>query len=232
MVDGADAGRKQQPFRRVHGDGGIEDGGARHRQSMAQHFLGPAAQVGDAGDGAEFAAGDRGRHADLTHGRRRDVGGEPLVGPDPVNVLDAAHIVGEAKLHRLGAVGDRAAAHGDDEIGVGGARLLGGGNDGLARGVRRHGVEGADATRSKRAPDFVDFAGLAVERAADHEKGAGHAQPLDLRDNGLGGRMAEHHLVHGAEDDTSLVHGDDPPRTVWLSCFAGNLAELGRGGES
>ena len=71
MVDGADAGRQEQPFRRVHGDGGIEDGRARHHERMPQHLLHLRRGVGDAGDGAELAAGDRGRHADLAHGRRR-----------------------------------------------------------------------------------------------------------------------------------------------------------------
>ncbi len=39
---------------------------------------------------------------------------------------DRADFVGEAKLHRLGAIGDRAAADGDDEIGVRGTRRFAG----------------------------------------------------------------------------------------------------------
>ena len=89
------------------------------------------------------------------HGRR-----DALVGADPVDVVDAANIVGEAELHGLGAVGDRAAADGDDEIGVGGAGLLGGGDHGLARRVRRHRIEGADATRPQRLADLLDLVGL------------------------------------------------------------------------
>jgi hypothetical protein len=38
MIDGADAGRQPQPFRRVHGEPGIEDHRARHHQRMAQHL--------------------------------------------------------------------------------------------------------------------------------------------------------------------------------------------------
>ena len=88
--------------------------------------------------------------------RRRDA----LVGADPVDIFDAADIVGEANLHRLGAVGDRAAADGDDEVGVGGAGLIGRGDDALARRVRRHRIEGRDATRPKRLSDFLDLVGL------------------------------------------------------------------------
>ena len=79
-------------------------------------------------------------------------------------------IIGEAELHRLGAVGDRSAADGDDEIGLGGAGLIGGRDHGRARRVRRHRVEGADAARSHRAADVLDHVGLAVERAADHQE--------------------------------------------------------------
>ena len=126
--------------------------------------------------------------------------------PDAVDVLDGADIIGEAKLHGLGAVGDRAAADGDDEVGAGGARLLGGGDHGLARGVRRHRIEGRDAARPERVPDFLDLVGVAVERAADHQEGAVRAQAVHLRHDRVGGRAAEHDLVHGAENDTPLVH--------------------------
>ena len=50
---------------------------------------------------------------------------------DAVDALGGADIVGEAELHRLGAVGDRAAADRDDEVGLGRARLLGGSDHGL-----------------------------------------------------------------------------------------------------
>ena len=65
-------------------------------------------------------------------------------GPDPVDVVGIANIVGKAELHRLGAVGDRAAPDRDDEIGIRGAGLFAGGDDGGARRVRRHRIEGAD----------------------------------------------------------------------------------------
>ena len=71
MIDGANAGRQEQPLRGVHGEPGIEDRGARHQQRMAQHFLDPRFLVGDAGNRREFAAGDRRRHADLAHAQAR-----------------------------------------------------------------------------------------------------------------------------------------------------------------
>ena len=229
MVDGADAGRKPQPFRRVHGHGGIEDRRARHHEVMAHHFLDLAALLGDAGDRAELAAGNRGRHADLAHGRRihwrRDAPGRP----DPVDVVGGANVIGKAKLHRLGAVRDRAAADRDDEVGAGAARLLGGGNDGRARRVRRHRIEGADAAGPERFPDLVDLVGGPVERAADHQEGAVRAQAVHLAYDRLGGGAAEHDLVHGAENDTPAVHDDCPPGTslaCW--CLANNLAEVER----
>ena len=148
MVDGADAGRQKQPFGRVHGKGGIEDRGARHHQLMAQHFLDLGARVGDAGDGTEFAAGNRRRHADLAHRRRVHRRRDAFVGSNSLDILDRANVIGEAELHGLGAVGDRAAAYRHDKIGIGCAGLLGGGNDGLSRRVRRHRIEGRHATRA------------------------------------------------------------------------------------
>jgi len=241
MVDRADAGRKPQPFRGMHGHRGIEDGGARHRKIVAQHLLDLGAQIGDAGDGAEFAAGNGRRHADLAHGRRVHVGRDVLAGPDPVDILDAANVVGEADLHRLGAVGDRSPAYGDDQVGVGGARLFGGGNDGFAGRMRRHRVEGRHATRPEGLADFLDLVGLTVERAANHQEGAGQAQAVHLPGGRLGGGRSENHLVHGAENDTPLVHDDCPPRRFWFCCslfvvafcfsLGGNLADSLRGGE-
>jgi hypothetical protein len=41
--------------------------------------------------------------------------------------------------------------------------------------------------------------------------------------------MAEYNFVHGAENDTPLVHDDCPPGTFWLcKCLANNLAEVER----
>ena len=119
MVDGADAGRQKQPFRRVHGKRRIEDHRARNGQAMRQHLLHFRRLVGDAGDRGKLAAGDRGRHADLPHRRRVHRRRDATAGADPFDAVDVADIVGEAKLHRLGAVGDRAAADGHDQVGLG-----------------------------------------------------------------------------------------------------------------
>ena len=101
-----------------------------------------------------------------------------------------------------------------------------------SRGVcARHRVEGRDAARAQRLADFLDFVGLAVERAADHQERAVCAQPVHLLDDRLGGGAAEHHLVHGAEYDTPLVHDDCPPGRLALSRpLRSNLAKLAREG--
>jgi hypothetical protein len=106
-------------------------------------------------------------------------GGAPRP-PDPVDVVGVADIVGKAQLDRLGAVGDRAAADGHDQVGVGGAGLLGCGNDSRARRVRRHRVKGAGAARPQFAANFLYLVGLAVERAADHQERALRAQSVQL----------------------------------------------------
>jgi hypothetical protein len=72
--------------------------------------------------------------------------------------------------------------------------------------VRRHRIERAGATRAEAVADLLDLVGLAVERAADHQESAPRAEAIDLRDHRLGGGRADNHLVHGAENDTPLVH--------------------------
>jgi hypothetical protein len=215
VVDGADAGRQKQPFRRVHGDGGIEDRRARHHQRVRQSLFDLGMFIGDPGNGAELAAGNRGGHTDLAHRWWIQLRDATLVGTDPVDILDASDIVGEADLHRLGAVGDRAAADGDDEIGARGAGLLGRRDHGGARRMRRHCIERADATRTQRRLDFRDLVCFAVQRAADHQEGAVAPEAIDLRHDRLGGGGSEYHLVHGAEHDTPLVH-DCPPEGLGL----------------
>ncbi len=61
-------------------------------------------------------------HADLAHRRCRHRRRRALHGANAVHVVDVANVVGEAKLHGFGAVGDRAAADRDDKVGIGVAR--------------------------------------------------------------------------------------------------------------
>jgi hypothetical protein len=84
-------------------------------------------------------------HADLAHAGRLELRRRTAPGPDPVDIVNAADIVGEAELHRLGTIGDRAAADRDDEVGIPCAGLFGRRNDGGAWRVRRHRVERAGA---------------------------------------------------------------------------------------
>ncbi len=179
MIHRADAGREEQPFRRVHGQPGIENGRARDGEGMPQPLLHMGAFVGDPCDVAELAAGDRGGHADLPHDRRLELRLLAAAGADVVDALDRRDIIGKTELHRLGAIGDRAAADGDDEIGLGVAGLVGGGNDGRARRMRGHLVEDAGAARAHRLADFCDLAGLAMQRSAHHQEGALRAEPVE-----------------------------------------------------
>src|SRR3954447_9877541 len=170
MIHRADAGRKPQPFRRVNGYGGIENGSSWNGQLVTKHFLDLGAAVGDAGYGAELSAGDRGGYADLTYSRRVHCGRYALHRPDPVDVFDGANVIGQAKLYRLGAVGDRTTAYGDDKVGVGGARLFGGRDHAFSRGVRLHRIEHANSTRPEALLDILDLPGVSIECAADHQE--------------------------------------------------------------
>ncbi len=153
-------------------------------------------------------------------------GTTPLLAPDPVDIIDGTNVIGEAKLHRLGAIGDRATADGNDQIGVGGAGLLGGGDDGFAGGVRRHRIESCRATGPKAVADLLDLAGLAVKGAADHQKRAAGAQTIHLLDDRLRGRTPENNLIHGAENDTSLMHVLVLPEYFgFVGSLEGRLAE-------
>ncbi len=148
-------------------------------------------------------------------------------GPDPVDVVGVADIVGKAELDRLGAVGDRTAADGHDQVSPGGAGLVGRGNHRRARRMRRHRVEGADAARPQRAANLLDLVGFAVQRAADHQERALRAQPVQLFLNRFGCRPPEHDLIHRAEYDTTLMHVC-PPRT-FLALVAGLAAKVSGG---
>jgi hypothetical protein len=162
--------------------------------------------VGDARDRRKLATRDRGGHADLAHAGSVDLRLGAFGGADLVDLSNGSDIVGEAQLHCLGAVSDRAAADGDDEIGVRCARGFACGDHGLAWRVLRHRIEDAHAARSERRLNLVDLVGLAPQRAGDHQEGAEGREPVHLRDNSLGRRLAEHDLVHGAENDTPFVH--------------------------
>jgi len=116
-----------------------------------------------------------------------------------------ADIVGEGELDRLGAVGDRTAAQGNDEIGLRLARLLGRRDHRATRRMGRHPVEGADAMIAERPAQFVDLVGLAVERAAHHEEDALGLQPFHQLCHGLRRRLAVLHFVHFAENNASRL---------------------------
>jgi hypothetical protein len=54
MVESANARRDEQPLRRVHSDGRVEDHGSRNDAGVAKQFLRLGSLVGDPGNGAEL----------------------------------------------------------------------------------------------------------------------------------------------------------------------------------
>jgi hypothetical protein len=81
--------------------------------------------------------------------------------------------------------------------------------------VGRHPIEGAGAAAAERAPHFLDLVGLAVERAAHHQKHPMSVEPSDLLFQSLGSGRAEAHCLHLAEDDPSGLQHDVPPHLIW-----------------
>ena len=101
----------------------------------------------------------------------RTVGGLIIGGATPLRTRmssmpsTVADIVGKAKLHRLGAVGDRAAAHGDDQVGLGFTRLVGRGDHRFARRMRAASRRRCRHSAAQRLADLLDLVGLPVQRA-------------------------------------------------------------------
>ena len=143
-----------------------------------------------------------------------------------VERLRGVDIVRKAQLHRLGAVGDRAAADGRDQIGADLARRRGGLDHGAPRRVRRHPVEDAGEPVAERTAHLGDLVRRAVQRPAHHQKHAlGIEPPRFLRDR-LRGGLAEHHRLHRAKGDApGMQHGQLVPpcaRKRWAieACIA------------
>ncbi len=184
---------------------------------MAEHLLGLCCFVGDAGDVREFARRQGGGNRDLPYRGRRDEVGRL----DAVERVHVADVVGEAKLHGLGAVGDRAATQGDDEVGARGPRLFCRIDHGGSRRVRRHPVEGADTLVAERTADLLDLVGLAVERAAYHQEDTLRPGALHQVHESYVGRRAVDHFVHMAEYDSSGLrhHSSGGPSGLLLLAY-------------
>ena len=89
----------------------------------------------------EFARGQGGRHADQPHIRLGHIGLIDCAifadtGEIAVQLSGVAHIVGETKDHHFAAVGHRATAQRDYQIGARLTRLVGGINHGVTRRMR------------------------------------------------------------------------------------------------
>ena len=220
MVHRADAGGQEQPLRRVHGDGGIEDDRRRDDARMAEQLLHPGPLVRDAGDGAELAGGQGRRHGDLPHrrrlaGRRADRAVGPLHRAQGIQRLRRADAVRQAELHRLGRVGDRAAADGHDQVGPGRAGHLRRLDDRPAGRMGRHAVEHRRAPGSQRGADPLDLPRFPVQRAAAHQEHALRSGAPDQIGDRLGRRRPEHHLVHPAEHDAAARRHGASSRGSW-----------------
>ena len=215
MIDRADAGREPQPFRRVHGDGRIEDHHERDDAGMNIGLLQPQPRLGDAGTRVEFAAAERRRHADLPHPRRAVLREVPLAcdlvdhGAEGFQPVRLANVVFQADGDRLAAVGRRPAADTQQQVAAGIARLVGAGDHRVARAVRRHLVMHAGVARPQRVGDPADRIGFPVERPPGEDEYPPGAEPIGRLGHRIGGRTAEHHAFHSREDDLARAHGID-----------------------
>src|SRR5262245_1017573 len=239
MVDGAHPGRQPEPFGCVASDGRVEDHGGRDDARMSQEFLHLRAFVGDARDGAEFTAGNGRWYADLTHsrrvhgGRRADGAVGALDRAQRVHCIRGADVVGKAHLHGLGAVRDRAAADGDDEIGSDRTRLFRGPEHRRAGRVRRHAIPDGGAAVAESRLHLGNLVGVAVESAGHHQERARGAEPSRLLCDSLGGGLAEHHSIHGPEIDASRcwhVIQSSMSRSVTSAPIIGRLIADSKGG--
>ncbi len=211
MVHRAHAGGQPDPLRGVHGERRIEDHHPRHVQRVVEALLGLPPGVRAAGVGVELAAGERGGHRHHAHLRTlvlRAVGRAVGIG-DHAEGLQAVHIphlVPQAELHQLARVGERAAPDGDDEVRIRRARLRGGVEHRLPRGVGRHAVVLPREPLAQRRANGGDGVRLPIERAAHHQEHAPRADALRLAGQGLGGGVAAHHTLHAPKGDDQVLH--------------------------
>ena len=119
VIDGADTGGQEQPFRRVHRRRRIKDHRFWHDPGMTKQLLDVGPLVGHAGNGAELTTRQGRRHGDLRHRRRvaRRWSGHSIRadhGAQHIHLLRLSNVVGQTQRHRLGGIGDRTAAEGND----------------------------------------------------------------------------------------------------------------------
>ena len=107
MIDRADAGGQEQPFRRVRGDRRIEDHHARHHQGWPKLSFTPRAGSVQPAKRGVFAGRERGRHGDRAQpGRRaRRAGGARrpvrMRGTERIEPVRRRHVVAEAQPDHL-----------------------------------------------------------------------------------------------------------------------------------
>ena len=187
--------------------------------------------VGDAGAGAEIAAGDGGGDADLAHRRRGFIGGDrALDGPDPVDALDGAISLARQSCTALApsviepppTVTMRSAPA---------ARACS-----VAAMTASRGVCGGIASKvpTQRGPSALRIFSissvlrlsvpLTIRNARARADGPSARRPPRRP----GGRTPPRPWRRKRHAPCAR---DCPPRTIWLCGFASNLAEEMRGGE-
>ena len=179
MIDGANAGGQEQPFRSVNRDSGVQNDRARHHQRVAVALLAVADRVGAAGERGELPRRQRRGHGDGAHAwwlHRRahgiSVGGDGR--GESVQLIGVGNVVAQAQPHHFRRVRHRSAAHRDNRVRPSRACFVGCRNDVDTRRVRTDFGEHAGQAVAKHVTNLVDYAGFAGQGAAGHDvNGAG-----------------------------------------------------------
>jgi hypothetical protein len=204
VIDGPDAGRQKQPFRRVGARHRIEDDRARDHLGMTEALLDMPRGVGAAGAGRKFARRQGCRDRDHTYpGRlnRRALGAAVRgdLGAVSIELLRCRDAIAEAQADHLRRIGDRATAQGDDQIGASLARPVGCGHDVGARRMRADRSAQAGKAVAKHLLQPLDEIGLARERAACQHEYSARVEAVDLLRQRVGEGSPEDDAFHQGE---------------------------------
>ena len=160
MVHGADSRGQPQPLGRVQRRARVQHD--RHRRHVRMHdaVLLARALVGDAGQSAEFAAGQGRGHAHERQVRSVEGGTQPTVlAPgdqrEAVEVLRRNDPVAQPQVDDLRGVDHRTAAYRDDHVGAAGTSMRDAGHHVRARDVRRYAGPGRGMRVAERLLDLT-----------------------------------------------------------------------------
>ena len=211
MVDRADAGRQEQPFRRMDRRFLVEDDGARRHQRMAEAFLDVPSDIRATGVGRELACGQGRRDRNHARSRRVDCGtSRRAVSRNDrsvrVELLRCGDAVPEAQSDHLRRVGDRPATQRHQQIGAGLARRIRRRDDIGARSMRADpGAEPGKAI-AKHLPQSLDEVGLTRQSAARENEDRARIEAIDLLRQRFGIGFAEDDASHRRKAVNSAQH--------------------------